>query len=126
MAEMMTGFCAICGTGQTMQAETQEEADRKATQTCNCPEGKPERIRRDFRRKIRASAAEYKEKEITPLDDETVRIVMELADLVIAGRLNVATITWEEQEIEIKRTASGLKFSRKKRLEVNVECKVDQ
>lgn len=126
MSRMMTGFCAVCGTGQTTQAETQEEADRKATETCNCPKGKPERIRRDFRRKIRDSAAEHKEKEITPLDDETVRIVLELADLVIAGRLNVATITWEEQEIEIKRTSSGLKFSRKKRLEVTIECKVDQ
>ena len=60
------------------------------------------------------------------MDDETVRIVLELADLVIAGRLNVATIAWEEQEIEIKRTASGLKFSRKKRLEVSIECKTDE
>lgn len=126
MARMITGFCAVCGTGQTMQAETQEEADRKATETCNCPEGKLERIRQDFRRKIRDSASEYKEKEITPLDDETVRIVLELADLVIAGRLNVASITWEEQEIEIKRTSSGLKFSRKKRLEVTIECKTDE
>ena len=126
MAEMMTGFCTACGTGQTVQAETQEEADRKATETCKCTEGKPERIRWEFRRKIKASASEYKEKEITPLDDETVRIVLELADLVIAGRLNVATIAWEEQEIEIKRTASGLKFSRKKRLEVSIECKTDE
>lgn len=126
MAEMMTGFCTACGTGQTVYAETQEEADRKATTTCKCTEGKPERIRRKFRREIRDSAAQHKEKEITPLDDETIRIVLELADLVIAGRLNVASVTWEEQEIEIKRTSSGLRFSRKKRLEVSIECKTDE
>lgn len=126
MVEMMTGFCRVCGTGQTIAAETQEEADKKATETCNCAEGKAERLRLEFRKQIRESAAEHKAKEITPLDDETLRIVLELADLVIAGRLNVATITWEEQEIEIKRTASGLKFSRKKRLEVTIECKTDE
>ena len=120
MVEMMTGFCRVCGTGQTIAAETQEEADQKATETCNCAEGKAERLRLEFRKQIRESAAEHKAKEITPLDDETLRIVLELADLVIAGRLK-----WEEQEIEIKRTASGLRFSRKKRLEVTVECKVD-
>ena len=91
MVEMMTGFCRVCGTGQTIAAETQEEADQKATETCNCAEGKAERLRLEFRKQIRESAAEHKAKEITPLDDETLRIVLELADLVIAGRLKGRT-----------------------------------
>lgn len=44
MAEMMTGFCTACGTGQTVRAETQEEADRKATETGNRNQENSKRI----------------------------------------------------------------------------------
>lgn len=119
----MSGECRYCGEFQLVQAADEMEANRLATEQCTCEAATKERDRRNTLMRLRTAMQEPKEKSgFPPLSGEIQNMVEELADLLIAYRIDAANIDTGERQIKMKMADGGLKFQQVKKVEMEELC----
>lgn len=110
----MEGICKGCGQIQSVPAVTQEEADYKATMSCNCGEADKFRRREKLMRSIEDICITRSEEcGFEPIEEDTVDRIKEAARLVFDGKFDKATFSVEGSLITIKRSNEKVVCNRK-------------
>lgn len=119
----MSGECRYCGEFRLVQAADEMEANRLVTEQCTCEAATKERDRRNTLMRLRTAMQEPEEKSgFPPLSGETQNMVEELADLLIAYRIDAANIDTGDRQIKMKMADGGLKFQQVKKIEMEELC----
>lgn len=119
----MSGECRYCGEFRLVQAADEEEANRMASEQCTCEGATKERDRRNTLMRLRAAMQEPEEKSgFPPLSEGIQGMVEELADLLIAYRIDAANIDTGDRQIKMKMADGGLKFQQVKKIEMEELC----
>ena len=121
--EAREGICPYCGQMQMVEAVTDEEANYKAMQNCNCDGSKKARSAGQCRDNIReicgAGANDY---QMDVLDEEVIDALQELGNLVTYDNIESAVIRLADSTVTIKQTKEGVSVARKKALSVKLEA----
>lgn len=121
--ETREGFCLYCGQMQMVEAATDEEANYKAVQNCNCDGSKKARsagLCRDNIREICGTGAGDYQMEV--ISEEIVDILQELGNLTVYDNIQSAVIKLADSTVTIRQTQGGVSVSRKKALSVKLEA----
>lgn len=121
--EEREGFCPYCGQMQMVEAVTDEEANYKAMQNCNCDGSKKARSAgqcRDNIREICGTGANNYQMDV--LDEEVIDALQELGNLVTKDNIESAVIRLADSTVTIKQTKEGVSVARKKALSVKLEA----
>ena len=100
----MLGVCQGCGQTKMAKAQTQEEADRIATQDCDCPAGELMRRKKEFDDRLNELIGE------TAPDNgwepakskEVFERIQELGHIIIEGGIESAVIRIDKTTLKIK------------------------
>lgn len=121
--ETREGYCPYCGQMQMVEAATDEEANYKAVQNCNCDGSKKARSAGQCRENIReicgAGANDY---QMDVLDEEVIEVLQELGGFAVYDNIESAVIRLADSTVTIKQTKDGVAVSRKKALSVKLEA----
>lgn len=110
----MQGVCRGCGQLQEVTAKTQKEADRKATEMCNCGEAEKVRKHADLMNVIEQICGDAgKEKGLDPVEPETIQRIKEAATLVFKNKFEKASFSVEGSLITIKKSKDHVVCNRK-------------
>lgn len=119
------GFCSCCGQARMVTVEmlgveeTAEEANRRATEQCSCPEGVGLRGQIIAHRKIHAICGDVaKRAGFDPIGPHTEECLCTIADAVLDGRFTKATIETMDSTVTLRDKASGLQVIRRSTLEI--------
>ncbi len=116
-----TGTCKYCGQVATVEALTEEEANRIATAKCDCDEAKYEAKKEqtliDAENTLRNHGEQF-----VPLKEEIINLCMELVNLTFYGKISNVTIREVTSVIKIKDTKDGIRISREKTLKTEELC----
>ena len=121
--EAREGFCPYCGQMQMVEAVTDEEANYKAIQNCNCDGSKKARSAgqcRDNIREICGTGANDDQMDV--LDEEVIDALQELGNLITYDNIESAVIRLADSTVTIKQTKEGVSVARKKTLSVKLEA----
>ena len=121
--EAREGICPYCGQMQMVEAVTDEEANYKAVQNCNCDGSKKARSAgqcRDNIREICGTVANDYQMDV--LDEEVIDALQELGNLVTYDNIESAVIRLADSTVTIKQTKEGVSVARKKALSVKLEA----
>lgn len=112
--ESIYGTCRFCGQTQMIEAADQQDADIKVTKLCTCPDARLARKKAEIRQMVQdlcgAGGAELGFTKMTP---EQAEIVLNLAEMIAAGKAISVTLRIADSSVKISVAADGeLKFSR--------------
>lgn len=100
----LLGVCSGCGQTKMVKAQTQEEADRIATEECDCPEGELTRRKKEFddrlQELISETAPEYGWEPAK--SQEIFERIQELGHIVCEGGIESAVIRIDKTTLKIK------------------------
>lgn len=121
--ETMSGECRYCGEFRLVQAKDQKDADREATEQCTCTGATRARERRNTIERLRAAMRAPEESTGFPvLYGEIQGMVEEIAELLMDGRIDTATIDTGDRQIKMRMADGGLKFQQQKKIEMEELC----
>ena len=109
----MTGTCIFCGQTRIVNADSQAEADRIASENCSC-DNSMKRIRQcsDKIDKICGEAA--KEFGMDLVTEEVIDTMKDFGSLCVNGYLDMASFRLADSTVVIKKIKDGVAVSRKK------------
>lgn len=112
------GVCRFCGQVQTVQADSQEEADRIATLSCNCDKAEAYRRKEDLLELINQTCGDLpRESGFESLPERQVHAIRVIGELVADGDLQKATIDVADSRCMIGKHKDGsFVFTRNKAL----------
>lgn len=119
----MEGICRGCGQIQEVNAKTQEEADAKATLSCDCTEGAYVRRKLQLGQNMCLLTGKDAEKQgFKALDDEIVCKLLNIADLVLTNKIQQVKVSVDNTNITIKIDGKGnVKVSRTEKKNISAE-----
>lgn len=114
----MDGVCRFCGQVQSVQADSQEEANRIATLSCNCDEAEAYRRKEDLLELINQTCRDLpRESGFESLPERQVHAIRVIGELVADGDLAKATIDVADSRCMIGKHKDGsFVFTRNKAL----------
>lgn len=113
------GICQGCGQIVSVEAETQEEADNKATRNCNCDRAKQVQSYDRLMEQIDEFCADgCEELGFSPLPDKTIFSIKTTATQILENNIDKSTFQVEGTTISIVRREKNVIVSRKKTLKV--------
>lgn len=121
--ETRGGYCPFCGQMQMVEAATDEEANSKAAENCNCDGSKKARSARqcaDNIEEICGAGANNFNMEVC--DAEVIEALKALGNLVVFDDIESAVIRLADSTVAIKQTKDGVSVARKKALSVKLEA----
>lgn len=120
--KMMTGICKYCGQAQNVEASTKEEANKKATETCNCDRAIIEKNYMEFCNAISDLVFAQKEDTgFTPLSNDDYKMICVMADKLIRHEIQGMTIKLSDRILKLSLDKDGnAKFRQSKTVEVGV------
>lgn len=112
------GVCRFCGQVQSVQADSQEEANRIATLSCNCDEAEAYRRKEDLLELINQTCRDLpRESGFESLPERQVHAIRVIGELVADGDLQKATIDVADSRCMIGKHKDGsFVFTRNKAL----------
>ena len=121
MAKEMTGTCLFCGQTRMVEADSQTEADRLASENCTC-DNNLKRVRQcpDNIEQICGESAKDFGMEIVV--EETIDTLKEIGRLCVFGHIEAASFRLADSTIGIKQIKDGVAVSRKKVSSVKLEA----
>ena len=112
--ERMEGLCKNCGQMHLVSAETQEEADRIASESCDCEnEAKWHRMMEENVEML--CGEQSRNLNFIPLDDTSLRYVKTTCELIHAGFISNAKFSAANSEIKINGVAGKVDIKRTKK-----------
>ena len=120
---MMNGVCRYCGQMQNVEAETQEDADNKATEMCDCPQAIKDRSLDSFCEKVATIVFDTAEETgFEPLSNEQYKLICVLADKIFQKEINGVTVKLDDRTLKLSKDKDGyVKFRQTKTLEVGTD-----
>lgn len=123
------GVCRYCGQTQQVRAETQEEADARATQACQCDGARKEKRIRDVIRDAKERAEDLLGEGgaldgFVPIEDSGVRALIDAAiELIAVGELKEASMQINGRgAVKVKASGvGGVKIERSRTLKRSEE-----
>ena len=114
----MDGICRFCGQVQSVQADSQEEANRIVTLSCNCDEAEAYRRKEDLLELINQTCRDLpRESGFESLPERQVHAIRVIGELVADGDLQKATIDVADSRCVIGKHKDGsFTFTRNKAL----------
>lgn len=121
MKEEMKGVCPFCGQEAFVEAETQEEADLKAAQSCKC-DNSVKRIYLLGQNIEKLTGPEICKFNMEALPEETTEALKDIGSLCVVGEIEAVTVRVPDSTIKIRRTKRGISVSRMKALSATLEA----
>lgn len=113
--ETLTGTCQFCGQTKLLQAYDQEQADRMATENCDCPGGKiAKREKLVTERLNELIGEEAPDNGWDPVSREAYDLILELAFLVVEGKMESAAIRIDRTNLKIRNAGGKIIVERAK------------
>ena len=110
----MEGLCKNCGQIHLVSAETHEEADRIASELCDCEnEAKWHRMMEENVEML--CGEQSRNLNFLPLDDTSLRYVKTACELIHAGFISNAKFSAAHSEIKINGVAGKVDIKRTKK-----------
>ena len=121
--EVVRGVCSYCGQTQMVEADSDEEANRIATENCRCDAGKKARNARQCADNIeQICGSNAKEYGMEAVITDIIEALQGLGSLCVYGYIEAASIRLPDSTIAIKQTKDGVAVSRKKVSSVKLEA----
>lgn len=121
--EAMEGYCPFCGQMQMVEATTEEEANSKAAENCNCDGSKKARSAKQCKDNIQETCGpNANEYQMDVLDEEVIEIIKDLGSMCVYDNIEAASIRLPDSVVALKQTKDGVAVSRKKALSVKLEA----
>lgn len=119
-----TGICRFCGQTQTIEAKTQEDADKAAALKCNCEEGEKFRRQEKLHIKINGCAGENcKDFGFRPVNKEALELIHDIGDLVLYNEIQSVKFSIDNTIVTLSRNSKGnVKVSRSEKKNISAEC----
>lgn len=117
----MTGTCLFCGQTRMVEAETQEEADRIASENCTC-DNKLKSSRQCSENIDKICGETAKEFGMDTVVEELIEEMKAIGKLCIYGHVEAASFRLADSTIVIKKTKDVVAVSRKKVSSVKLEA----
>ena len=119
---MLNGSCKYCGQVQNVEAESQEEADKKATELCGCDEAiKAKQHDLLIKRINELCFASKEDTGFAPIDEDTYKLICILADKVIDEDIEGVRLDLYDRTVKISKSSKGVvKYKQSKLVEVGV------
>ena len=117
----MTGTCIFCGQTRMVEAETQQEADRIAAETCTC-DNKFKSSRQCSENLDKICGETAKEFGLDIVTEEVIDELKEIGRLCVYGHIEVASFRLPDSTVSIKQIKDGVAVSRKKVSSVKLEA----
>ena len=121
-ADTMTGICRYCGQVHAVVADSQEEADRLAVESCSC-----EAAMKHQRRMLaveRIDLLRTMEEEVTgfrPVSEELCVMLKVLGGKMADGMMDSVSMTAEGRQISMKLKADTIKITQRKSIKSELE-----
>lgn len=104
----MDGVCRSCGQVQSVQADSQEEANRIATLSCNCDDAEAHRRREDLMALIDSTCQDLPEDcGFVNMSIGQVKTLHDLGEMIADGHIMKATIDIADSRCMINRKKDG-------------------
>lgn len=103
----LTGTCKFCGQSQMIEAETEDEANRKVTAACSCEEGQPARRIDDARVIVERDFKDFSGETIELIQGVVSAVnfgVVDAGSLKLNGVTKVAVALTSKEKITVVRT----------------------
>lgn len=115
-----SGICMFCGQAKIIEAETQYDADRIATQECICDN--PRRRAAKCHENIEQICGEISERYgMEQVVQEVKDVIKAAGTMCVNGHIEAATFRLADSTVQIKRLKDGVAVSRKKVLSAKLE-----
>lgn len=123
MEKTRTGTCRYCGQVHAVVAETAEEADRLAIDSCNCEAAIRHQRRKQAVEKI-TLLKELPEEQtgFRPVSEELCMLLRILGERMADGQIDNVSLTAEGRRIGMKTKADTIKISQQKTVKSELEC----
>ena len=117
----MTGACLFCGQTRIVEAESQREADRLASELCTCDNSlkKARQLWDNIDQLCGETARSYG---MDIVAEEVKEELKQIGTLCIHGLVEAATIRISDSSITIKQVKDGVSITRKKVLSAKLEA----
>lgn len=110
----MQGICKGCGQVQEVPATNQEEANERATMSCNCGESEKIRNKEELMDRLdRICGPEGVDCGFELVEPETLDRIKEAAGLVFEGKFDKATFSVAASIVMIKKKGDEVEVDRK-------------
>lgn len=116
----MVGTCMFCGQEVMVQADTKERADLEASRNCNCDNiiKRKSQLLALITDQCGEGAVRYN---LQPLKPEAQKLIEEIGDDLLDGKIEMASVKVADTIISIKATKHGCKISRRKVINIGSE-----
>ena len=121
MKSQMKGECPFCGQIQIVDAETQEEADTKAAEQCNC-DNALKRIHLLEENIDKLTGKDILRFNMEEVPEEVRDAIKTIGALCVYGDIETAGFHVADSVITIRKTKRGVSVSRKKALSATLEA----
>lgn len=119
--KQMTGTCKFCGQAQIVQADSQEDADRMAAESCGCDNILKKYFRLDQNIE-QLCGEESLQFGMDIVEEKTIDAIKMIGRLCIYGTVTSAGFRLADSSITIKQIKDGVSISRKKIQAVKLEA----
>jgi len=119
--ENYNGICHYCGQIRIVQAESQEDADKKSSLLCDCDSASCVRNLEDLKLRINTVTTNCEGQGYEPLDEDVNNEVFALSVLVLSERIEKASITLEKGKITISGKSGSVKVNREEKRVLSAE-----
>lgn len=117
----MTGTCKFCGQIMMVKASSQMDADRMASENCNCDNilKKNKRLEDNIEQ---LCGEECKNFGMELVEESTIEAIKEIGRLCIYGTIDSAGFRVSDSVISVKKIKDGVSVSRRKAVSVKLEA----
>lgn len=123
MTETMNGICRFCGQVKAVVAETREEADSLATESCNCEAAIQHQRRKEAVEKIELLKQLPEDQTgFRPVSEELCMMLKDLGGRMTDGKIDNVSVTAEGRRISMRLKADSIKISQSKTVKSELEC----
>lgn len=119
--KQMTGTCLFCGQTRMVEADTQEEANRIASENCTC-DNKLKSCRQCSENIDKICGATAKEFGMDVVVEDVIEEIKAVGKLCVYGYIEVASFRLADSTIAIKQIKDGVSVARKKVSSVKLEA----
>lgn len=111
----MTGTCEYCGQTSIVKAESQEDADKRATLECGCPGGEMERKKEQVWEQLNDLIGELAPSYgWEPVKPKTFKAIEEIANCVVEDRIASCSMRVEDSNLKITKSKGKINIERSK------------
>lgn len=111
----MTGTCQFCGQTKILRTEDQEQADRMATESCDCPGGKIAKREKLVSERLDELIGELApENNWDPVDPEAYEKILDLAYMIVEGKMESVVIRIDHTNLKVRNSGGKIIVERSK------------